>query len=229
MILGSLTTNWPGDVRIWRRLRGWVGVLLLISAVAAAGCGKSRDKNSRKAQSQPATASAPRAQYSFAEPAVVTRYPAAIGFINTFLETCMTGDYLAYRRLVSRYEQPESRERFEAIYRNLRSIVVDSVELLGPERRGLWRRATTRAQVEDVYLVISTVNFDPDANISLRHRNRQVAILVFEEDSAWRMCPAPASLQPGGSADREGGAAGATSTQASQPTPEYPWETDGDY
>lgn len=215
-----------------RRVSGAFALAMgLLSAVLIGGCGKSGDRKGRSAPSQPAGAptTAPRAQYSFADPGVVARYPAAIGFINSFLETCMTGDYLAYRRLVSRYEQPESRERFEAIYKNLRSIVVESVEPLPAEKLALWRRATTQPLEDDIYLVVSTIDFHPEARISLRHRNRQVAILVFREDANWRMCPAPASLQPGGPVEEDETTSKPTSTQASPSTPDYPWESDGDY
>lgn len=201
-----------------------------MAGAALSGCGKSKDTKNAS-QSQPATAPAMRAQYSFADPATMTQHPAAAAFVTSFLETCMTGDYLAYRNLVSRYEQPESRERFEAIYKNLRSIVVESIDVLPPEKRGLWHRATSTAPATgDVYLVVSTVNFDPNANIALRHRNRQVAILAFREGGEWRMCPAPASLQPDSRArDGDPATQASASTQASRPAPEFPWDQDGDY
>ncbi len=148
-------------------------------------------------------------EYRFAD-GLREKYPEVCAFLREFLETCLAGDYTGYRRLVSRFEKPESRERFETIYHALRLVVVEHIEPLGASETGSQPVA---------YRVVSAAEFDPQSNVSLRHRDRSLALLVVAEDGGWRMRVAPAELQP-----RSEPAATTASAPAS--TIEYPWDVD---
>ncbi|MFN0137787.1 MAG: hypothetical protein ACKVS9_16915, partial [Phycisphaerae bacterium] len=158
----------------------------IATIVALLGC----DQKPASPSSQPMVKEPPIAppavlpQYRFASDAGHLQHPEAAAFVTQFLETCLAGDYVAYRRLVSRYENPESKERFQAIYYGLRSITVIKLEPLPP----------IAELPEGTFRVISEAEFDPAAKVSLRHRSRKIAILAFLEEGQWRMRPAPAAL-----------------------------------
>lgn len=150
--------------------------------------------------------------YTFAE-GLREEYPQIAAFMQTFLETCLAGDYGGYRRLVSHTRDPESRDRFQAVFFAIRSLLVDSVEPIDLPRLS-----------DEVYLVTSTVGFQPESKARLRRKNNRVAILVLKEDGQWRMLPAPSEFQP--PAEEE------VPTTTSAPTtsaPSYPWDEDGDF
>lgn len=123
--------------------------------------------------------------YEFA-PDVEARYPDVAAFVKEFLTTCLAGRYSEYRLLVSRRRNPESENRFRAIYHAIRSVVVESIEAVEHEELP-----------SPCYLVVSRVELDPARRDALRVGSREIAILVFQEDGVWRMLPAPADLQPG--------------------------------
>ena len=132
--------------------------------------------------------------------------------MQQFLETCLAGDYAGYRKLVSRLCDPESRDRFQAVLQGIRTLRVESIELV------------ERPQVADeVYRIISTIDFQPGTKVRLRHKGNALAILVLKEDGDWRMMPAPGSLQP---TEEE---APATSSAPTASAPSYPLDEDGDY
>lgn len=149
--------------------------------------------------------------YSFA-PGLTKEFPEATGFVRSFLDICLAGDYTAYRGLVARSRQPEPRERFEAIYRAMRSVQITAVEPV--ELRDLPSPA---------YRIVTQVEFDPESRVALRGTNRDVAILIFREEGEWRMLPAPAGLQPG---DEDATTQPAEAT--SRMVVDYPWDVDGD-
>ena len=149
-------------------------------------------------------------KYSFA-PGVVESQPEVAAFVRSFLETCLAGDYTGYRRLVSRLGQPESKERFQAVYYAIRTVVVESISPI-----------ETREAPQPAYLVVSAVDFNPERKVALRSGNRRIAMIVFPEDGEWRMLPAPSELQP---QDRPT----TTSAPAELPAADYPWDQDGDY
>lgn len=153
--------------------------------------------------------------YEFAASCDRTAFPEISAFVTQFVETCLAGDYVGYRRLVSRYDNPESRERFQAIYHGLRSITILQIEKL-PQIEGL---------PEGCFRVVTEANFEPAAKVALRHRSRKVAILVFPEDGGLRLRPAPAALQPQEDDLIQSTSAPTTTTSA----PSYPWERDGDH
>jgi len=138
------------------------------------------------------------------------QHPEVTAFVDEFLQTCLAGDYLGYRRLVSRYVTPESRDRFRKIYHALRSVSVDSIERLDG----------VLPDGSPAYLVISSADFDPESKVRLRHQNRRLAILVMPEDGQWRMRPAPPELQP------QEAAAPAASSGPTTSAPSYPWDVD---
>lgn len=192
--------------------------LIVCAAVAACvlvpGCDRGDRSRSRNGGTTPTSSarSAPLPEYHFGFD-LNAADPEVVGFIRQFLETALAGDYPAYRRLVSRYETPESEKRFDVIFGALRSLVVEAPEIMD----------FTRHDGAPVYRVVSRVEFDPASNVSLRHRNRAVAILVFKEDGEYRMMPAPPDLQP--DRDAETNEAEATDPETQ---PSYPWDESGD-
>jgi hypothetical protein len=189
-------------------------VLAALALSALLGCDRSEPPVPTTAEQRDTIAPPPdeqRPMYTFA-PGLREDYPAVCGFVKEFLETCLVGDYEGYRKLVSRSVNPESKERFQAIYYAIKSVVVETIEPL-----------EVREVPSPAYSVIATVDFHPERKVSLRAgQNRDIAILVFQERGQWRMMPAPAELQPGHKQP----------TTTSAPTasaPHYPWDEDGDY
>ncbi len=166
---------------------------------------------SEQKETVPAPPEEQRPTYKFM-PGLREEYPEVCGFVKEFLETCLVGNYEDYRKLVSRSANPESKERFQAIYYAIKSVTVETIEAVElPELPPA------------AYRVVSTVDFHPDRKVTLRAgANRDIAILVFKEDGRWRMVPAPAELQP---EEKRPTTTSAPSTSA----PHYPWDEDGDY
>ncbi len=148
-------------------------------------------------------------EYRFAE-GLREQYPEVCAFLRDFLETCLAGDYAGYRRHVSRFEKPESRERFEVIYHALRRVAIEKIEPLG---------VSEGSSQPIAYLVVSAAEFDPQSNVSLRHRDRGLALLVVSEDGGWRMRVAPPEWQPSETPPPQ-------TSPASAPTTQYPWDED---
>lgn len=185
-----------------------------------AGC--DRDANSSSAartqsaiQQEKVRVPAPTTQptYRFAA-GLREKYRAQTQFVQQFLETCLAGDYSSYRQMVSRLREPETRERFAAMYHGVRSVVVESLEPI-----------ELRDVPPPAYRVITAVELDPQARVAVRGSERRVAILIFQENGAWRMLPAPAALQPGH--ERRENDEELVSQSTSQPS--YPWDESGDY
>ena len=155
----------------------------------------------------------------------MTRHPEVTTFVRTFLETCLTGDYAAYRKLVSRNEEPQSREKFDRVYSGLSSIEVELIEVLPEEKVKALPMPAGIAPTGPVYRVVSLVQFDPEANISLRYRSRKLAILAFQEDGQWRMRTAPSKMQP---RDERAADSQPVDSQPAEIPPDFPWDLDGD-
>ena len=139
-------------------------------------------------------------------------YPEIVAFMQHFLETCLAGDYAGYRKLVSRLCDPESRDRFQAVFHAIRALYIQSIEPIERPRLS-----------DEVYLVVSQVDFHPESKVRLRRKHNAIAILVLKEDDAWRMIPAPSDLQPSDDEPEPTTSAPATSQ------PDYPWDEDGDF
>lgn len=156
-------------------------------------------------------------------PGLERDYPPVCAFLREFLDACLAGDYVAYRRMVSRYESPESRERFRAIFHALDSVRVESIDTPIPDK-------------PDTFVVVCHIAMKEGSQISLRRgAERRVAILVFPEEQAadassaapetrkeFRLAPAPPKFQPRSPED----APVADEPDANDLTPEYSW-TDG--
>ncbi|QOJ13382.1 MAG: hypothetical protein HRU75_01460 [Planctomycetia bacterium] len=153
---------------------------------------------------------ATRPVYEFA-PGLRSAHPEVCDFVTEFLNTCLAGDYNGYRRMVTRRREPETRQRFQAIYYAIRSVRIDDVAT-----------QSVRDLAEEAFLVTATVDFDPAARVAVRGSERRIALLIFREDGGWRMAPAPASLQPAREDELH---------PASAPTtaPSYPWDVGVDY
>jgi hypothetical protein len=196
------------------RASGLLTALGLCALVALTACDRGKDTHRGTAASKPGratTQAAPRPEYAFA-PGLEERNAEVVGFLRTFLETALAGDYAGYRRLVSRVADPESRSRFEKILNSLSSLTVESIEPL------------ESSQVPPpAFVVLSRVEFLPDRRVSLRRKNNnRIAIIVFREEEEWRMIPAPPALQPEAEPETP-----TTSTTTSAPS--YPWQEDADY
>ena len=186
--------------------------------VLLTGCERSPSESRDRASSRAGEARVPppaiTPEYSFAE-GLREQHAEITGFLQEFLEVCLAGDYAGYRRLASRQREPESRERFQAVYHAIRSLVVESVARIDhPDLAHL---------SDKVYLVITSLRFHPESKTRLRRRTDQVAILVIREEGQWRMLPAPSDLQPREELPTTASAPATTSA------PSYPWDEQGDF
>jgi len=179
--------------------------------MASAGCERTQPTSGSAGRTaDQVEPSVPKPDYAFVA-GLEQEYPEVVAFLRHFMETALAGDYAGYRRLVSRRADPESRTRFEKILNSLASLTIEEI-----------RELDLPQLADQCYLVTSRVRFLPQRQVALRRGNNSpVAILVFEEEGEWRMCPAPPELQP----PIEQTAEPATSTSA----PAYPWQADGDY
>lgn len=145
-------------------------------------------------------------------PGLEAKQPQIVKFMNQFMQTCLAGDYDRYRDLVSRYENPESRERFQAIYHSLKQMEVSAIDTLPPNERA-----------SAAYLVTCGVEFREGSVMARRSKPvRRLAFMIVEEQGALRVRRAPAKLQPH---ERES----ATESQpASESQPSFPWDIEAD-
>jgi hypothetical protein len=202
--------------------------VLGIALVISVGCDRSGStkRSGGSSASLATTQPAVLPQYRFADPTLETKFPDAAAFVREFLESCLAGDYPAYRKLVSRYEDPQRREQFDKLCGNLKRIEVESITELGEaEIRNVPRPVGVNLPAP-AYLVVSAIEFvNPEANVALRYRNRRLAILVFREEGAWRMRPAPSKMQP---REPHPGAEDQSEDPPAESLPDYPWDRDGD-
>ena len=220
-----------------------IGTTVALASLLAGGAGCDRGSATPAAPAQTASESRPLPEYSIPQD-LRRQYPEVASFVEQFLEVCLANDYAGYRRLVSRRVEPETQARFERIYQAIRKVQVESIT---PRRlRDLADEAFVVVSYVDV-VPEAAEPATPDASptsgaapasegpppaaapqrspgFRLRKDNRRIAILVFREDDAWRMAPAPAALQP-----REpDAAAGSAASQPAATQPDYPWETNAD-
>lgn len=205
----------PSVRRATCRSAAWsaVGVAASLVALLVNGCERTPADSTAGVPAQGASHSpaAPLPEHRFAD-GLASQYPEVVAFLRHFMQTCLNGDYVGYRSLVSRDETPVSRDRFDAIYQAVRTVLVESIRPLD----------VRTPEDETVYLVVSRVEVDPQSRVAVRHREPELAILVFKEAGAWRMRPAPRELlKPG-----DGAAAESAPTTTSAPT--YPWDETGD-
>lgn len=208
-----------GERALPQRLPRWRWLVLLAAAALAGpwGCDRQPSRTKGRSATQPAAWSQRvppppvRPEYTFTNEDR-EQHPEIVGFLRHFFETCLAGDYAGYRRLCSRRREPETPERFEAIYHALRRLRVESIEPRSlPELP------------EPAYLVTCDVEFHPDSEARLRRKTNKFAILVIREAGQWRILPAPSRMQP---------APEPAPTTTSAPTataPSYPWDDDGDF
>lgn len=189
---------------------GLVGLALLCTCDRG-GVPASKPASPSKDDPNQVTPPAVTPEYRFAEH-LREQHPEIVAFVQHFLETCLAGDYAGYRMLVSRTRDPESRERFQAVFHAIRALRIDEIEPLDLPRVS-----------DEVFLVVSKLEFHPDSKARLRRKNNRIAILVLKEGGEWRMMPAPSELQPP-EEDMP------TTTSAPTTTaPSYPWDQDGDF
>lgn len=190
------------------RHRYLVATRLLLAGLAVAGlpaCKGKPNGNNDGGSNQRVTPPPDLPEYGIAPP-LETKQPEVVRFLRSFMQTCLTGDYDAYRNLVSRYENPEPRERFAAIFKSLKQMNVLTIEALPPIEHST---AT--------YVVTCAVAFRPESAIAKRQHDRALAFLVVQEQGAMRVRRAPARLQPHTGSQP-------TSDIADDAPPTFPWE-----
>ncbi len=214
-LLTPLSNPPRGQIPVSRWKRAAVATVCILVWLGA--CERHRTPQTLPAEPAPTdtpeVATSPRPTYSI-EPSLRRAFPHVTTFVEAFLQTCLAGDYEGYRSFVSRYAEPESPDRFNAIYNAIRSVRVVAIDPLphgGPQRQQAWR-------------VVTHVKFDPASAIHLRRRNNRFALLVFREQQRWRMMPAPSHLQP----RTRPASRPSTTTTATRPVPDYPWDEDVD-
>lgn len=190
--------------------------------LGAVGCDRKPEGRPDRATSLPVEAGAPETELTASSernlpdyrlpPDLARDYPQVAGFVQQFLNVCLAGDYEGYRQLVSRIRTPESQGRFEAMLGAIASVDVVSIREVSPPDLP-----------PPVFVVVSHVTFKPDQRVSARGQERDIAILVFREQDAWRMLPAPPALQPHDEAPPP-------ASQPDEPNlPPYPWDEGIDY
>lgn len=214
----EMSQGWPRIGLPLRRAPAFAGAgcLLLLGGTIWTGCDSERTRPTGNPADKYKTIVEPPdvpPTFSFAA-GLREEFPEAAGFVNEFLQTCLKGDYSGYRKLVSRRREPEGLDRFTAIYHAIRVVRVESIE-----------RVPVPEVSDAVYRVVTAAEFQPGSRVSLRARNRSVAILVFQENGQWRMAPAPAALQPDDDPETVAGPGSNTAPAA----PDYPWDDDGDH
>ncbi len=196
--------------------------LLAALAVAAAFCAAcnrdeaDKDVSSSAREEVTIEAKGPRPRYDLPIE-LRTAHPEAADFVDRFLTTCLAGNYTEYRRLVSRTRVPESRERFEAIYRGLESVQVESIEPIDAERMP--------ELPAPAYMVVSKLEIREESRLGQRRMRDRIAIVAFVEGDDWRMIPAPASMQP--ESEPETAAAPAAPVEPEFVEPYFPWDQPG--
>ena len=198
-----------------------LGVALAVCLLLPACDRGSNGKSNAAADSQPATAPAQHAPMLVFPAEVRASNPEIAAFLDEFLSTWLSTDYLAYRRLVSRAHTPESRERFELICQATAAVRVDAIE---PIESPFYPDRTFR--------VVFDVELTPEAAERRREVERKIAILVFPELNEWRMAAAPAEYQPEKETPPTTEPAGGESESDTPPpstAPSYPWDEEGDY
>lgn len=195
-----------------KRLASGVWLILLCGILVGCDGGKNSTPTRGQEESEASAKAPPHLPTYQIASELRAQHAEVVAFLDEFLNTCLAGDYAGYRLLVSRTCAPESRERFEAIYHATLAVVVELIEQI-----------EIASIPPPVYLVVSSVELDPQQQVRLRETQRKIAILVFKEDGQWRMAPAPPELQP---------AEKSPPTPTTAPTssaPAYPWDEEGDY
>jgi len=130
--------------------------------------------------------------------------PSVTAFIRNVIDTCVTGDYDAFRLLWSAREDPYPRDAFERGWRAVQRVTFVHV-----------KKFRRRAEADIAYGVHAHVELDD----SVSEPRREVVFLIIHEAGQWRLARPPAGLSeqlagtPGAASDE----AGAATQPASQP------------
>jgi hypothetical protein len=106
--------------------------------------------------------------------------PTVSAFVRGVIDTCIAGDYNAFRLLWSIKEDPFPRDAFQRGWRAVRRVQIVRIEK--------FRR---RAENDIVYGVHAHVIVDP----AVRKPDRDVVLLIVREDDQWRLIRAPGALR----------------------------------
>lgn len=111
----------------------WLAAVGLLGLVA---CDRGPDESSASTARNQVAVRVHKPEYAFAA-GLEDTYPEVTAFLRHFMETALAGDYAAYRRLVARVADPESRTRFERILNSLQSLTIEEIEAIDLSRHGL--------------------------------------------------------------------------------------------
>lgn len=134
--------------------------------------------------------------------------PSVVAFVRQVVDTCVSGEYDAFRLLWSAREDPYPRDAFERGWRAVQRVTFVNVEK--------FRR---RAEGDIAYGVRARVELDD----SVSEPRRDVVFLIIREAGEWRLARPPAGLSeqlagtPGAASDEAGAATQPASRPAEPP------------
>lgn len=110
-------------------------------------------------------------------PGVTSGNEQVNAFVHDFIDLCRRGDYEQYRLRWTAYGTPVSGERFTAMWKFARKIVITQIIPL-PENIKVMHPA---------YVIRASVELDPKARVP----SKEVEVMVQWEENRWAIAPAP--------------------------------------
>jgi len=157
------------------KLGKFVRSLALCVMVGWALCGCHRHEPVDKGR----TAPPPRAAVVDFSADVVPDDPSVTAFIRQVVDTCVSGDYEAFRLLWNAREDPYPRDAFERGWRAVQRVTFVHI-----------RKFRRRAEGDIAYGVRARVELDD----SMPEPRREVVFLIIREVGEWRLARPPAGL-----------------------------------
>jgi len=180
-------------------------VLAGIAASVATTLACERDLPATPAVNEPIAAPAPPAQRVVFPDSLRTDDAGVNRFISDALDICARGDYDAFRILWSARQDPISHEEFEQGWEAVRLIQVRAIEkVVLPDREATTTSSDStggQGVVEgtlapDVSIVVFIeVSLDPEHPAGRRQPEREVVLLMVQENNGWRFGRAPKELR----------------------------------
>jgi hypothetical protein len=148
--------------------------------LGACGCAE-EESGARSEETTPVVVAPARVEFS---PEARSDNQAVNAFVRSAMETCLSGDYEAFRALWRDPEKAFSREQYERGWKRAERIEVHAVR---PMRLAADVNATPS---EVLYYVHAEVKMAPD----VRDGNRVVVVILEPHEGGWRLVPAPKRL-----------------------------------
>ena len=114
-------------------------------------------------------------------------------FVTHAMTVCASGRYEAFRLLWSAREEPLPRGEYERGWQAVQRIrvrLVQKIKLAG--RKG---EASNAAAPQVAYVVCAAVHLDTSLLAGRRKPDRNVVVLVLQEQGEWRLARAPAKVR----------------------------------